>query len=87
MDRTQLSRELLKMIECEIGESLCHLDESADLRSDLNLDSLHMVGLVLRLEQRLSVEITSAEIVALIKVRDLLDLVVSKLNAEVPLVA
>jgi acyl carrier protein len=82
MDRQELSRELLEMAEYETGEKYTDLDESADLRLGLKLDSLDMVSLVLQIENRLKIEVRSDEIQGLSRVGDLLDLLEAKLKAK-----
>lgn len=88
MDRNELGRVLMELVELETGEKCPDLVDSADLRQGLNLDSLDMVSLVYRMETRLNVKIQSEELGQLATVGDLLDLLERKLaGAEVPLAA
>jgi acyl carrier protein len=78
MDRNELGKVLMELVERETGEECPALDDSTDLRTGLNLDSLDMVSLVFRIENRLGVEIKSEELGHLVKAGDLLDLLASK---------
>ena len=84
MDRNELGRVLIQMVEAETGEKCPEIDDSTDLRTGLNLDSLDMVSLVFRMESRLKVNIQSEELGQLANVGDLLDLLQVKL-ASVPM--
>ena len=79
MDRNELGKVLRELVEQETGETCPALDDSTDLRTGLNLDSLDMVSLVFRIENRLGVEIKSEELGQLVKAGDLLDLLAGKL--------
>ncbi|MCR4414779.1 MAG: acyl carrier protein [Thermoguttaceae bacterium] len=74
MQRTELASILLELLEDETGETYSDLDESADLRKGLNLDSLDMVSLILHIENRLKIEINTEELNRAATVGDLLDL-------------
>jgi acyl carrier protein len=78
MDRNELGKVLMELVEQETGEKCPDLDDSTDLRTGLNLDSLDMVSLVFRMENRLRVEIKSEELGGLVTAGDLLDLLASK---------
>jgi acyl carrier protein len=74
MQRKELASILLELLEDETGETYPDLDESADLRKGLNLDSLDMVSLILHVENRLKIEIDTEELNRAVTVGDLLDL-------------
>lgn len=57
---------------------------SARLVADLELDSLDLVDLVVRLEQEANVEIEEDELKAISTVGDVVDVVHRKLNAPAP---
>ncbi len=82
MQRDELSKILLELLEDETGETYRGLDESADLRKGLNLDSLDMVSLVLHVENRLKIEIDTDELNRAVTVGDLLDILQRNLALE-----
>lgn len=79
MERKELGEVLKELVEAETGEPCPDLDDSTDLRHGLNLDSLDMVTLVFRMENRLGVEIKGEELGQLANVGDLLNLLEAKL--------
>ncbi len=81
MDRGELARTLLEMLEQETGEQYQHLDDQVDLRQELNLDSVDLVSLLLQIETRLNVKVNSTEVERVERVGDLLDLVEAKLES------
>jgi acyl carrier protein len=74
MEREELSKVLLELLEEETGEQYPGLDESADLRKGLNLDSLDMVSLILHIENRFKIEIDTDELNHASTVGNLLDI-------------
>jgi len=82
MERTDLGKILLKMVEQETGEKYPGLDEAANLRQNLSLDSLDMVSLVLRIEHELKIDIESDELNETATVGDLLNLLQRKLDGR-----
>jgi acyl carrier protein len=82
MDRTELGKMLLELVEQETGEKYPNLDDAADLRQNLKLDSLDMVSLVLRIESGLKIEIDSDELGQVATVGNLLDLLQQKVEAR-----
>ncbi len=79
MERHELSEVLRELVELETGETCPDLDDATDLRHGLNLDSLDMVTLVFRIENRLRIEIKGEELGQLANVGDFLDLLQAKL--------
>lgn len=82
MDRNELGKVLMELVELETGEKCPDLDDSADLRHGLNLDSLDMVSLVFRIETRLGLKIESEELGQLVTVGHLLHLLEGKLPGD-----
>lgn len=82
MDRRTIARVLLELLEEETGEKHPDLDESADLRKDVHLDSLDMVSLVLHIENRFEIEIDTEELAASTSVGRLLDILEAKINGQ-----
>ncbi len=82
MDRETLRRALMGLLEEEMGEGYDLLDDSKDLREGLGLDSVDVVGLVMRVERRFRIRLEMEELMAVKQVGQLLDLVQSKLLEE-----
>ena len=82
MERTELGKFLLELVEQETGEKYSNLDDTTDLRQNLSLDSLDMVSLVLRIESGLKIEIESDELNKVVTVGNLLDLLQTKLEGR-----
>lgn len=74
MDRIELSKMLLDLVEEETGETFADVAEDTDLRSGLRLDSLDMVSLILKTEVRLGIKIDSSELNGVSTVGHMLDL-------------
>jgi acyl carrier protein len=79
MLRTTLSN----LLEEEMGQSYPELADDQDLRESLNLDSVDVVGLVMRIEREFHVRLATEELTTVRSVGDLLGLMESKL-AERP---
>jgi acyl carrier protein len=80
MDRKEITQVLLDLLEEETDEKYEHLSDSANLRVDLDLDSVDMVSLVLQIENRLNIEIEGAELEDVEEVGQLLDLLEAKVS-------
>jgi acyl carrier protein len=80
--REQLRSRLLNLLEEEMGESYPLLSDDQDLRESLNLDSVDVVGLVMRIEREFRVRLATEELATVKRVGDLLDLMESKLVAS-----
>jgi acyl carrier protein len=74
MDRAELKKVLRELMEEETGDASPQLEESADLRDGLNLDSVDLVCLLLRIEHRFKIKISSEEFGGVTTVGQLLDL-------------
>jgi acyl carrier protein len=77
--RQQLRTTLLTLLEEEMGESYPALADDQDLRESLKLDSVDVVGLVMRIEREFRVRLATEELANVKLVGDLLDLMESKL--------
>ncbi len=80
-DRESLRAKLLALLEEEMGESYELPKDDQDLRETLGLDSVDLVGLVMRIEREFHVRLASEELGAVKRVGDLLDLMEAKLSA------
>jgi acyl carrier protein len=79
MDRTALLQALQEMLEEDRGEKYEGLEESVSLREGLGLDSVDLVTLVMQVQDRFRVVLTSDELEHVLTIKDLLDLMQSKL--------
>jgi acyl carrier protein len=81
-DRQALLATLVSLLEEEMGESYQHLDESTDLREGLGLDSVDVVGLVMRVEHQFRIRLDMEELMEVKRVAQLIDLVQAKVAAK-----
>jgi acyl carrier protein len=65
-----------------MGETFQYLEETTDLREGLGLDSVDVVGLVMRVEHQFHIRLAMEEFMEVRRVGQLLDLVQVKLRAE-----
>jgi acyl carrier protein len=77
--RETLRTTLLNLLEEEMGESFALPQDDQDLRETLGLDSVDLVGLVMRIERQFHVRLTPEELASVKRVGDLLDLMEAKL--------
>jgi acyl carrier protein len=80
--RETLREILLKLLEDEMGEAPSTMADDQDLRESLGLDSVDVVGLVMRIEREFHVRLSTEELSTIKQVGDLLDLMESKIDAE-----
>lgn len=80
--RETLRATLLNLLEEEMGESFPSLTDDQDLRESLGLDSVDVVGLVMRIEREFRIRLAQEELASTRRVGDLLDLMEAKLAAR-----
>jgi acyl carrier protein len=81
LDRESLRAKLVSLLEEEMGETYEPPKDDQDLRETLGLDSVDLVGLVMRIEREFHVRLASEELGGVKQVGDLLDLMEAKLSA------
>jgi acyl carrier protein len=81
--RETLRTTLVNLLEEEMGETYPLPRDDQELRSSLKLDSVDLVGLVMRIEREFHVRLSAEELATVQRVGDLLDLMEAKL-AERP---
>lgn len=81
LDRETLLSMLMGLLEAEMGESYPVPDESVELRDGLGLDSVDVVGLVMRVEREFRIRLGMEELMEVKRLGQLLDLVQTKLAA------
>ena len=78
--REMLRTTLVNLLEEEMGEKYPLPQDDQDLRESLGLDSVDVVGLVMRIEREFRVRLSPEELANAVKVvGDLLDLMEAKL--------
>jgi acyl carrier protein len=78
-DRAFIRRTLIELLESDTGEKHNDLNESANLREGLGLDSVDVVSIVSQIERRFHIRLTHQELEKLVTVADVLDLLQAKL--------
>jgi len=77
--RDDLLTTLGSLLEEEMGEPYPQLDEDRDLREGLGLDSVDVVGLVMRIEREFHIRLSMDDLAAVKTVGGMLDLLQAKL--------
>jgi acyl carrier protein len=80
MERESLRASLACMLEEEMGESY-ELRDETELREGLGLDSVDVVGLVMRVERQYRIRLAMEELAEMKQVGQFLDLIMGKLGA------
>jgi acyl carrier protein len=81
MDRETLRATLANLLEEEMGETYDRFDDSTELREGLGLDSVDIVGLVMRVERHFRIRLAMEELMDTKQLGQLLDLIEHKLSA------
>jgi acyl carrier protein len=68
---------LLKLLQEEMGEDYPSLTDEVEPKDGLNLDSVDVVGLVMRIERELRIRLSMNDLEAVRTVGDLLDLLLA----------
>src|SRR5260370_41914998 len=79
-DRAEIRRTLIDFLENDTGEKYADLDDSANLREGLGLDSVDVVSVVSQIERHFHIRLTHEELQKLPTVAAVLDL----LHAKIP---
>jgi acyl carrier protein len=79
-DRAFIRRTLIELLEADTGENHSNLEETANLREGLGLDSVDVVSIVSQIERRFHIRLTHQELEKLVTVGDILDLLQAKLD-------
>lgn len=78
--REEIRRALLKQMEAEVGEAPASLADEEDLRDGLGLDSVDVIGLVMRIERHYHIRLATEELAPIVHVGELVDLLEAKLR-------
>jgi len=82
MDRESLRSTLANLLDEEMGQPFDLSDDAMDLRTGLGLDSVDVVGLVMRVERRFRIRLGMEELLEVRTVGDMLDLIVDRLASD-----
>lgn len=78
-DRTFIRNTLIELLEADTGEKYTHLEDTANLREGLGLDSVDVVSIVSQIERRFHIRLSHDELEKLATVADVLNLLEAKL--------
>lgn len=84
MDRVTLRQTLIELLETETGNRPATLDDDVVLAEGLGLDSIDLVSLVVQVENKVHVKITTDELKPVQTVGHLLDLLQAKTALTTP---
>ena len=79
-DRAFIRQTLIELLEADTGEKYDDLQDSANLREGLGLDSVDVVSIVSQVERRFHIRLSHQELEKLVTVADVLNLLHDKLN-------
>jgi acyl carrier protein len=82
MDRQELRGLLTELLEETTGESYPEVAEDQDLQAGLKLDSVDMFSLIVEIQSKLGIKISTEDVMKVVTVGDLLDLLQAKLAAS-----
>lgn len=82
MDREALRQTLVTKLEEDTGEKFPDVNDKVNLRTDLGLDSVDFVQLVIQLQSEYGIILQTKELENIVLVGDFLDLLESKLAAK-----
>lgn len=87
MDRTELRNVLRELYNEDTDSTLSEFGDAVNLVTDLGLDSVDMVSLVMQVERHFRIRMTHEELSEVLLVGQLLDLISSKLHADMAAIA
>jgi acyl carrier protein len=79
MDREELRQTLATKLEEDTGEKFPNMNDQVNLRTDLGLDSVDFVQLVIQLQSEYGIVLQTKELENIVLVGDFLDLLQTKL--------
>ena len=78
-DRHEIMQKLVEFLESDTEVQLDQVDEAVSLREGLGLDSVDLVGIIMRIEGHYHIRLTHTELEKVALVGDLLNLIEAKL--------
>jgi acyl carrier protein len=82
MDRALIKQKLAEILERSVNDEVCAVEESMNLQTDLSLDSVDVVTIAIEVQTEFKVDLKAAELMKLVYVKDLIDLIQSKIPAK-----
>jgi acyl carrier protein len=83
-DRDSIRRNLIELLEADTGEKYPNLEDTANLREGLGLDSVDVVSIVSQIERQYRIRLTHQELETLVTVDDVLNLLQAKVAMPAP---
>jgi acyl carrier protein len=80
-DRETIRQTVLELYEAETGKTAPSLSDALNLKDELGLDSVDLVGIVMQLENRFRIRLTHQDLEKVVCVGDLLNLLEAKVSA------
>jgi acyl carrier protein len=87
LDREAIRLKLMELVETETDRKPESVADSVRLRDQLGLDSLDLVGVIMRIEDCFHIRLTHQDLEALTTVGELIDSIREKSNASSSAVA
>jgi acyl carrier protein len=78
-DRETIRQTLIELLEADTGEKYANLEDGANLREGLGLDSVDVVSIVSQIERRFRIRLSQQDLEKLVTVGDVLELLRAKL--------
>jgi len=82
MDRESIRQTLAGYLEEDLGEPVASMDDAIDIRAGLGLDSVDVVGLVMKVERQFRVRLAPEELTEIVTIGDMLNLLEAKLAEQ-----
>jgi acyl carrier protein len=79
-DRQEIMRKMAEFLESDTEVRIDNLGESLSLRDGLGLDSVDLVGIIMRIEAHYRIRLSHAELEKVATVGNLLDLIQAKVT-------
>jgi acyl carrier protein len=86
-DRQTIRQTLIELLEADTGEKYADLEDGANLRDGLGLDSVDVVSIVSQIERHFRIRLSQQDLEKLVTVGDVLDLLQAKLAEPPPAAA
>lgn len=83
-DRGAILDQLKQIMEDDTEVDVEKLSESASIREDLGLDSVDLVGVVMKIEGVYRIRLTHQDLQGVTTVNDMIDLIISKQATQAP---
>jgi acyl carrier protein len=82
MDRESIRQTLAAYLEEDLGEPVASMDDEVAIREGMGLDSVDVVGLVMKVERQFRIRLASEELLEIVTIGNMLDLLQAKLAIQ-----